>query len=74
MVFSGSGIEVIQDFENNPLRRYSGVLLDEFAELPLKSAEACHLLGRLARGETANGNRLVQQTRIVVSGYGLYAE
>ncbi len=60
-----------KDFENNPLHRCSGVLLDEFADLPPKSAEACRLLGRLARGDTANGDELLPQTRIVVAGYGL---
>ena len=58
-----------QHFGENPLQRYSAIFLDEFAELPPKSAEACRLLGKLARGNTANGDRLGMQTRIVASSY-----
>ena len=60
-----------QDFGENPLQRYSAIFLDEFAELPPKSAETCRLLGRLARGNTANGDRLRVDPRILVSVHAI---
>ena len=72
--FQGDGEATDYGVENNLLQRYSGILLDDFADLPPKSEEASCLLGRLLRGMTKKGKRLRPSVRIVVAGYGICEE